>query len=203
MNTQISKKSKQSGFTLVEIAIVLVIIGLILGGVLQGQTMIENAKYKKFVKEIDGYKTAYYTFQDMHKAIPGDMRKASTLLDATAVNGTGDGLVVGSTCSADTEESCNVWSHLRHAELIAGDPADSGTDAIPTHAYGAAVHMFYTSGGNSASRNKLYFTLIPGDIAQRYDNEYDDGDGNSGKISQAADSSTYTTTGLTNVYIQL
>ena len=203
MNTQINKKAKQGGFTLVEIAIVLVIIGLILGGVLQGQTMIENAKYKKFVKEVDSYRTAYYTFQDMFQALPGDLKKAKTLLDASAVNGSGNGLIDGSTCSVATEESCNVWAHFRYAELISGDPTDSGTDAIPTHAYGAQVHMFNTTAGNSIGKNKMYFTTVPGSVGQRYDNEYDDGDGNSGNISQSANSATYSSTANVNLYIEL
>ena len=203
-NTQIKLKSRQSGFTLVEIAIVLVIIGLILGGVLQGQTMIENAKYKKFVKEIDSYRTAYYTFQDMNQSLPGDMSTASTRLDAAAVDGNGNGLIDGGSCSADAEESCNVWSHLRYAELIPGDPTVSGTASRPNHAYGGPVDSFYyTNGGNSIRKNKIYITLVPGDVAQRYDIEYDDGDGNSGNFSQSGNSSTYVTTGLLNVYIEL
>jgi prepilin-type N-terminal cleavage/methylation domain-containing protein len=202
-SNRLTKKSRQGGFTLVEIAIVLVIIGLILGGVLQGQTMIENAKYKKFVKEVDSYRTAYYTFQDMYQALPGDMLN-TTLLDASAVPGDGDGLIEGSTCTAATEESCKVWSHLRYAGLIPGDPATTGQTARPTHAYGAPVDSFlYTSGGNGISKNKMYINLVPGDVAQRYDNEYDDGDGNSGNISQSGNSSTYVTTGLITVVVEL
>ena len=203
INNRSNKKSKQSGFTLVEIAIVLVIIGLILGGVLQGQTMIENAKYKKFVKEVDSYRTAYYTFQDMYQALPGDMLNTA-LLDASAVPGNGDGLIQGNTCTAATEESCKVWSHLRYAGLIPGDPAATGQTARPTHAYGTTVDSFlYTSGGNGISKNKMYINSVPGDVAQRYDNEYDDGDGNSGNISQTGSSSTYVTTGLITLVVEL
>ena len=54
----------QSGFTLIEIAIVLVIIGLLLGGVLKAQELITSAKVRNIISQQDGIKAAYYGFQD-------------------------------------------------------------------------------------------------------------------------------------------
>ena len=66
------RTSNEKGFTLVEIAIVLVIIGLILGAILKGQSMIENAKIKRVVKQADEIRAAVYSYQDRYKQLPGD-----------------------------------------------------------------------------------------------------------------------------------
>lgn len=177
-------KNKQSGFTLVEIAIVLVIIGLILGGVLKGQVLIDNAKYKNFVKQIESYRGAYFTFQDTYRGLPGDLSNISAL-DASAEAGDGDGIIEGDDCGTDDEEACTVWSHLRFAGIIAGDPSLTGATAPPTHTYGGEVSTIATGNwGNGVTETKVYSKGIPGDVAQRYDNEFDDGDATSGSVAR-------------------
>jgi len=184
MNTKkFSKKARQSGFTLVEIAIVLVIIGLILGGVLKGQSLIDNAKYKNFVKHIDSVRAAVLTFQDQYRGLPGDLLNVSAL-PAGTVQGNGSGKIDGGHCNATGEEACRVWSHLRYAGMIAGDPTLDGEAANPTHSYGGPVKgVGYGNWGNGIYEHKITVYALPGDVAQRYDNEFDDGKANSGDIS--------------------
>lgn len=202
-NNGLSKKTSQGGFTLVEIAIVLVIIGLILGGVLQGQTMIENAKFKKFVKEMDSYRAAFHTFQDMQRGLPGDLGNTSSL-DAAATAGNGNGQIAGGYCGTANEEACLVWSHLRYAELIPGDPTLNDATARPTHAYGGPVSSFSTGNwGNGITEHKILLQSVPGEIAQRYDDEFDDGDATSGSIARLGGSGASYTTALQNVVIAL
>src|SRR5271154_5486353 len=87
----------QTGFTLVEIAIVLVIIGLLLGGILKGQGMITQAKIKNVVSDFSGISAAYYGYQDRYRAIPGDDPNAATrwTTPTTATAGNGNGVVAG------------------------------------------------------------------------------------------------------------
>ncbi len=200
----VTGKFSQSGFTLVEIAIVLVIIGLILGGVLQGQVMIENAKFKRFVKEIDSYRAAYHTFQDTYRGLPGDLASVAAL-DAAATAGNGNGQIVSGYCGTNNEEACLVWSHLRYAKLIAGDPTLTDAAARPSHPYGGPVSSIaYGNWGNGVQENKLMLQTVPGEIAQRFDNEYDDGDATSGNVGRIGGAgATYNPNGTVNVAVTM
>src|SRR3954463_9260347 len=80
---------RNQGFTLVEIAIVLVIIGLLLGGILKGQEMITQAKIKNVIADMSGVSAAMYGYQDRYKALPGDDAKADRWAGAPAGNGNG------------------------------------------------------------------------------------------------------------------
>lgn len=198
------KGTRQSGFTLVEIAIVLVIIGLILGGVLQGQVLVDNAKYKNFVKQIESFRASVYTFQDTYRGLPGDLLNVSAL-DSAAVAGDGDGLIEGGFCDISGEETCKVWSHLRYAGIISGDPTDVGATASPTHAYGGLVSSIGTGNwANGVNEIKILTRSIPGDVAQRYDNEFDDGDATTGDVARYGGSgSTYNLDSTVSVFISL
>ena len=87
-------KKQQTGFTLIELAIVLVIIGLLLGGVLKGQELINSAKVKNMASEMKNIQIYVYSYQDKFKAIPGDDKSATVHVGATK-NGNGDGQIDG------------------------------------------------------------------------------------------------------------
>src|SRR5690349_22109844 len=103
----------ESGFTLIEIAIVLVIIGLLLGGVLKGQELITGARVRNIIKQQDGVKAAYFGFLDRYRALPGDYASAATTITGMSTaacnggNGNGDG-TIGTT----NNENILVWEHL-------------------------------------------------------------------------------------------
>jgi prepilin-type N-terminal cleavage/methylation domain-containing protein len=84
---------KKCGFTLIEMAIVLVIIALLVGGVMAGRNMIVAAKMRAQITDLQKYKTAVKLFDEMYKGIPGDITNATTLFGATTANGDGDGFI--------------------------------------------------------------------------------------------------------------
>ena len=115
-NKQLTRK--QRGFTLVEIAIVLVIIGLLLGGVLKGQEMIENARIKSVVGDMNGISAAYNSYFDRYHAIPGD-EAAGTLTArgwaGTAFSATPNGVlqITPANTFANAGEEPALWRSLR------------------------------------------------------------------------------------------
>ncbi len=116
---------KKSGFSLLELSIVLVIIGLIAGGVVAGQAMIHAAELRSVVTDISQYQTALNTFRDKYLGKPGDLRNAEDFW-GTDVSGCPSGGGAG-TCNGDSNgaydaagEDMRAWQQLALAELVEG-----------------------------------------------------------------------------------
>lgn len=110
---------QKSGFTLVELAIVLVVIGLIVGGVIQGQELIQQAKMKSAITDLQNLETALRTFELKYDCVAGDCPKASIFFSG-GVNGNGDGLVGAFPYGSTYSEVWNVFTQLAAAKLITG-----------------------------------------------------------------------------------
>jgi prepilin-type N-terminal cleavage/methylation domain-containing protein len=182
-------KSMQKGFTLVEIAIVLVIIGLLLGGILKGQEMITQAKIKNVIADFSGISAAYHGYQDRYRAIPGDDKTASRWSGISAV-GDGDGHLTGLYNSATaTDESRLWWEDLRRAGFITGTGngqplnAVSGMIGVQT-GDGAATPGRVLNGATTDGFAGLIICSanLPDKIAIALDTQMDDGVPNAGTV---------------------
>jgi len=177
--------SEQQGFTLVEIAIVLVIIGLLLGGILKGQEMITQAKIKNVVSDFSGVSAAYYGYQDRYRAIPGDDINAATrwTVAPAAVAGDGNAVVAGKYNSqTDANESRKWWDHLRRAGFVSGSGysqpinAVAGIIGVQTGDAAAGPAMGGIPGLIVCSTN------LPDKIAIAVDTQMDDGAPDKGTV---------------------
>lgn len=117
--------AKQQGFTLVELSIVLVIIGLIVGGVLVGQELIRAAELRTVITESRNILTSITAFRLKFNGLPGDIPNASTLwpsCDSTAswCNGNGDGIIFRTDSSLRQDESLRAWQQLSVSGLYPG-----------------------------------------------------------------------------------
>lgn len=150
---------KEQGFTLVELAIVMIIIGLLIGGVLKGQQLIENAKVTAAISEFKSFQTAMISFKDSYGALPGDMSNASRRLSGCATgnsnnctDGNGDAIIGGVTTNIATfntlgsAETLQAWKHLALADLITGVDPTAGTAAADL-AWGATMPKSSMRGG--------------------------------------------------------
>ena len=113
-------KRYQSGFTLIEIAIVLVIIGLLLGGVLKGQELINSAKVKNLATDFKNIPVYIYGYQDKFRALPGDDPAATAHVSSTP-QGNGNGIINGNWDSVTpADESVTFWLHVRLGQFATG-----------------------------------------------------------------------------------
>src|SRR5690606_37133013 len=127
------KMKQQQGFTLIEIAIVLVIIGLLLGGVLKGQELITSARVRNMISSQDGIKAAYFGFLDRYRALPGDYNGAQANIPGcgSCTNGNNNGQIRTQSAGDAIDEPNNVWEHLSRAGFITGTYTYSAGAATP------------------------------------------------------------------------
>ena len=183
-------KQRQKGFTLIEIAIVLVIIGLILGGVLKGQEMITNSKTKNVVKDMDGISAAVNTYIDRYRRLPGDDGVLATLqargagwatITAAGNNNGVLAITAAQTFTGAGGEPLAFWQHLKAAGLIIGNVPDTGAAALPRNAFGGLVGVTAV-GVTGMIGNVVCMSQIPGKGAMAVDVQLDDGIPNSGAV---------------------
>ena len=196
MKANINIQSRESGFTLIEIAIVLVIIGLLLGGVLQGQQLIENSRVKNVTNNLNAIAAASFSYQDRYGRMPGDdgngnvanlTARGGTWADIPAASaGDSDGILDATAANtfAGSGEGAMFFTHLRAAGFIIGDPGTAlGTAAIlPTNGFGGLVGVTGETIDGTLSGIKLCASNIPGSAGIALDQQLDDGQSNSGRL---------------------
>jgi prepilin-type N-terminal cleavage/methylation domain-containing protein len=147
LRTPYSHSAKNCGFSLVELSIVLVILGLLTGGILTGQSLIRAAELRSITTEYNNYVVSVYTFKQKYFALPGDISNATQFwgeadndpatcsttasLGKETCNGNGDGMIVG--WPPDSIEIMRAWQHLANAGLINGTYTGIGGPANDYH----------------------------------------------------------------------
>jgi hypothetical protein len=160
-------------------AIVLIIIGIILGSVLKGQDLIAGAKEKKFKSEVDQLTTSYYTYYDKYSRLPGDDNTANPRW-AGSTNGNNNGIL-----DTETAYATGVLDHLRRAGLLTDRAAATNaaftSTALPgvTMAFGYGTAATWTT---ATANNLLIITGITAADKLLFDTKYDDGVATTGKI---------------------
>ncbi len=130
----------RSGFTLVELSIVLVIIGLLIGGVLAGQSMVDTARVTRIVKDLSTYEIAISQFYNNFKTIPGDSNQFTPAGNGNRVFDSG--ACIGANSG---DESTQVWGHLS----LAGMLKDSFGAYRPTGCAGGTHNATYEDISNA------------------------------------------------------
>lgn len=165
----------QGGFTLVEIAVVLVIAGLLLGGVLQGHALIQSMRVKDIVVTVKDLGTASQQFKDRYRYLPGDWVFVANEIPNVIAGGNGNGII-------DTPaESANAANHLFNAGFIRLGAAQMRTHygAVRMLGNAAAAGSIVAGGANPLPRttlNIIEFTNLPCEVALEVDLKLDDGD---------------------------
>ena len=184
-------KRNAQGFTLIEIAIVLVIIGLLLGGVLKGQELITGARVRNLISQQDGIKAAFFGFQDRYRGLPGDYASASTNINCGTTtqcsNGNGNGRIeqgAAPVAASVVNEQTLVWNHLTAGGILEWQLhlhrySRRPTPTHPKNPYSSFLELqydnIYGTGTVPAKHNLKTGAQVPVEIIAEVDRKIDDG----------------------------
>lgn len=152
--------TKERGFTLIELSMVLVIIALIVGGVLAGRELIHGAKLRKVASDIQRFTTAVNTFKIKYNGLPGDITNASSMISG-ATNGNGNGFIGGFT--AQEGEMFQAWYQMAQAGMLSGNFTGVGGEN-PRHSVPGVNIPAYSVDG-SAGYTLMYWAGLDGSAA--------------------------------------
>ncbi len=180
-----------AGFTLVEVSIVLVVIGLLIGSILVAVNILQNARITGTISTLQSIQSAISTYNQNYGAVPGDDAQATSRFSIVTNSGGGDGIVGTSTSYNSTAalangngapESRMIWADLRAAGLIKGQ----GSDATqPGNSFGGIFGVqngAFTTNGFADKTNVLCLDKVPGSAATIIDQRQDDGNPQTGNI---------------------
>lgn len=187
---------RQAGFSLVELGVAIIVIGLLLGLVVKGGEMIENARISSTVMQVKSYQSAVDSFRSQYKAWPGDFGQAAAQIAGCAVgtDGDGNGAVAAAAAGANDRagvslvtgiEATNVWTHLRCSGLAPSLPAGAvwafGSQ-LPAASVAGGFEMYYRNtahvfrlSGQLSATALVAGQGVDGYVALALDRKMDDG----------------------------
>lgn len=176
------------GFTLIEIAIVLAIIGLLLGSVLKGQQMVFNSRVRSIINEFNSVTAARLAYIDRYRQIPGDDDTARARWGLKGIkNGNGNRKIDG-TWNDSNAETGIFWHHLRNEGLLTGARTGDASFAMPRNAFEGDFGV--QNGAFALSGDVFCQSNIPPKAAMiidaRIDDDIGDGEGSDTGSVQAA-----------------
>lgn len=192
-------KSDQRGFTMVELAISLTVIGLLLVAVLKGQEIIVNTRANSLIRQLKNYDAGVAVFMDSYGFLPGDLRNPADLLSGCNTQlcsrvGNGDGKVQNVSTFFETY---NFFTHLSRAgviqEEIPGATTLSEAASIPKMINAQTIYKLLISAGyetisgtGSVAVQGHFYTIssaLPSKVLYQIDQKVDDGKPNTGRMT--------------------
>jgi hypothetical protein len=181
----------QQGWTLLEIVLLILIVGLILAGVVKGQEMITSAKVKRIAGQLDEIRASYLGFQDRFKSLPGDFAEVDLAFECggSCLRGNGDGRIRSDSTplnGSQVHEDLLLWSHLSQSGFLKGDYRMVDGEALASDANSPkspfSVYMqiafdgrYGLSDGGVPRHNLKSGAQVPIEVAAELDRKVDDG----------------------------
>lgn len=191
-----TQSTRERGFTLLEITIIMVLVGLLVSGVVKGQELVMQARVKETLNELNGLTGAYFAYFDRYRALPGDDARAGGTDGRWEIfgarNGNNDGLIGGAydqappglatfdPANTTAHEALNFWWQMRLAGFVSGPTTGKGAYSQPVNSVNGLVGI--QNGGLGLYGPIICSQNLPDRIAGAVDTQLDDQRSSTGTV---------------------